>query len=139
MPDVIGFVSENIGDGVVHVALRPRAWEYDDAKLHAVNRLGLARRCAHICETRELSVFLGRFSALADLGRDLLLASDTRRLESLAASRFGNDAFVLDAAGESAQHRLEALTLSVLYLYQLKSFLLWSNPMLSVGIEFPLP
>lgn len=73
---------------------------------------------------RELSVLLGGLAAFSDFGRDLLLACDTRRLERLATTRFRNDAFVLHTAGETAQHRLEALTLSVLYLNQLKSFLL---------------
>jgi hypothetical protein len=47
---------------------------------------------------------------------------------------------VLNATGEAAQHRLETLTLSILYLYQLKSYLLWSNPLGSImansGLRF---
>ena len=83
---------------------------------------------ARICAYRGLSVFLGGFAALPQFSRKLLFARDRRRLERLAPTCLGNDAFVLNAAGESAQHRLEALAFSVSYLYQLKSFLLWLQP-----------
>ena len=76
----------------------------------------------------RLSILLGRLTALPHLRRNLLLASHTRRLERLTTTRLRYDALVLNSAGETAQHRLETLTLSILYLYQLKSSLLLSQP-----------
>ncbi len=88
---------------------------------------------------RGLSVFLGGFAALSQFSCELLFARDRRRFECLAPPRFGNDAFVLNAPRETSEHRLEALALSVSYLYQLKSLLLWSNPMRTFAISIHLP
>lgn len=86
--------------------------------------IGMRKQDSRTSAIRELSVLLGRLAAFSDFGRDLLLACHARRLKRFASARLRNDAFMLHAAGESAEHRLEALTLSVLYLYQLISFLL---------------
>ncbi len=86
-----------------------------------------------------LSVFLSGLAALSQFARKLLFACDRRWFERLASPRFGNDAFVLNAPRETSEHRLKALALSVFYLYQLNSLLLWSNPIRIFAIGFHLP
>ena len=54
------------------------------------------------CACRVLSVFLGGLAALSQFSSKLLFACDRRRFERLAPSRFGNDAFVLNAAREAS-------------------------------------
>ena len=89
--------------------------------------------CAH-WRGRNLSVFLGRFAAFSNFCRRLLLARHARRFERLAAACLGNDAFVLHTTGEPPQHRLETFALAISYVYQLKTFLLWSNPIQTISI-----
>ena len=88
---------------------------------------------------QRLRVFLGGFAALAKFRRALLLTRNGRRFEGFTPSRFRNDAFVLNAARETAQHSLKALALSVFYLYQLNSILLWSRLTCIADISTHLP
>ena len=67
-----------------------------------------------------LHVLALRLQALAALCGGLLLAKVRRRLEVLAATRLGQNPFLLNTLRETTQHALEALALRNSYLRQIR-------------------